>query len=274
MCHNKSTTQHDYTQKRRSSRSQPRLPRISQDLRVNAFSQEKRNAAVEIARHKGVKAAAEEVGATVGTVRRWCQYAKVTPRDGRKASAGEVLTEQVTSAAMEASVVRVNRIVQAQTAAGEIIGHQSALALASQRISTGMAARIEQALAELNMAEDTLAKAIKRRNTAEGREAIARAATDVRRAEETKLEARDRLAADIELGRKAAITTGVHIDKVLRLAGEESLQANTGSAVTETGNAAIRALITDPEFRARAIESLNREHRATTSPPVDAEVVG
>lgn len=241
---------------------------------MNAFSQEKRNIAVAIARDKGVRAAAEEVGATVGTVRRWCEYAKVRPRDGRKASKGEVLTEAVTVAAMEASVVRVNRIVEAQTAAGEIIGHQSALALASQRISTGMAARIERALAELNMAEAALTKATERRNTAEGREAIARAATAVRKAEDAKLEARERLTDDIELGRKAAITTGVHIDKVLRLAGEESLQANTGGAVTETGNAAIRALITDPEFRARAIESLNREHRATTSPPVDAHVVG
>lgn len=213
------------------------------------YTAAQKRAAVAVAAEKGIAAAAAASGAKTDTVARWCRDAEVTPHDGRKATVAATVVDKVTGGTITAAAERADRVADMQTELRGTASRQAAVVASQQRAAQTAADRVNIAYAKLAAAEAQVTPGPW--ETPEERQAAARA---MRRVEEAAK------ALDTEIRRTGtiAVPTGIHIDKLLRLAGEDATTAAQGAAAVNVQQM-VGALISDPEFRQAAVDRVRRD---------------
>lgn len=203
---------------------------------------------VAYASEHGLAAAARAFDVKADTVRRWCDLASVTPADGRRRNKTEGLVSKINEGTIGAAAARSDRVADTQKALTDVAGKQSVIVSTHQIAALTAITRVNDAYARLADAEEAIPADIP--TAPDERIAAGRA---VRRRDEIE----GRLDREIERARKIAIATGIHVDKILRLAGETTDTAAQGAAAVDIQRS-VAGLLADPEFRQAAIDRVTR----------------
>lgn len=209
--------------------------------------------ALALAQTDGADTAAAHYGINPSTIRRWARTANLTLPGPRKTAIAKARTAEVEATAT-ATAARAQRLAGAQAALPGVVDRQAKLTEGAQGVALRITARTLAALGELTAAEGVL------ENVLEG--------DRLRAATERRDRAASRLDAELERARKAAIAVGIHVDKLLKLAGEDSTVVAPQAAGP---SAAVTLLLaSDPGFRDEVAGSLLARYQAIETSSAEA----
>ena len=204
------------------------------------YTPAQRTEALQTIRTHGYAETHRQTGISVTTLQKWARQAKVTPHDGRKtirANAESTAGDQRAVADAE----KASRQAKAQAALGDVATQQVTLVSAHQQVSAKIVARVMRALNALDAADAAVASGSGSR--------------------EQQREAARVVDAELGRARTASISFGVHVDKLLRLAGEDAVAGAQGGA--HSSSSVVTVLLTeDAEFRRQVAASVGERYRA------------
>lgn len=198
--------------------------------------------ALETVATEGITAAATKHNLSRETLRKWAKTAGIVPFDARRtAESNARAVAQQTRAVVDQE--RTTRHAQAQAALGNVTSQQTTLVSAHQQIAARVANRVLKALARLDAAD----AAVDRQDAG---------------AAELHREASKRLDSELARAKSASISFGVHVDKLLRLAGEDATAATATGVQAQASQVVTVMLTQDAEFRREVAASLADRYRA------------
>lgn len=199
--------------------------------------------ALETVATEGITAAATKHALSRETLRKWAKTAGIVPFDARRTVESNArAVAQQTRAVVDQE--RTTRHAQAQAALGNVTSQQTTLVSAHQQIAARVANRVLKALARLDAAD----AAVDRQDAG---------------AAELHREASKRLDSELARAKSASISFGVHVDKLLRLAGEDATAVTSATGVQAQASQVVTVMLTqDAEFRREVAASLADRYRA------------